>query len=499
MRPLQWPTVLMTAYAAITPHLGNNGKVVRCRTARSVRAHNICYRVCLRACICLSSPKKRPQRVLAVGRAKKPDFNCYIGMEKPIDIIKLMRQLPLDFMAQTADELKVDYKAKKLSALRLFALLLIGFLRHSNISQRKICEQSSSIWLDEFLQIDIGATPLSHSSIAERLSCINPEYFAQVYDKILMRAERSIDPAELEDSNIIRIDTTLVSETSAKLSEGINTGVNNRFGGQKKHVKYGMAYDGFSAVLEKVFTEQKASGEEIALGETVIATAENEPVSEKVFVFDRGTTGYDTLCHLKNICAQKNCHFVSRLKLSRIYHIEQSNITVKTHLKDDEFEVIEDNMAFLNRPSKSSYGKERFRIIRVKFIKPRPRTLPSAKRRRYEPEMLLITDDFESDVLDIVHEYKKRWSIEVFYKFLKQNLSFSHLLSTSKNGIQVMLYMTLITAVLIKLYAISNGIGPTLAQSRMVIQLENWIYTHPLPQICQNGHGATKSLEIPPD
>ena len=113
--------------------------------------------------------------------------------------------------------------------------------------------------------------------------------------------------------------------------------------------------------------------------------------------------------------------------------------------------------------------------------------------------MLLITDDFESDVLDSVHEYKKRWSIEVFYKFLKQNLSFSHLLSTSKNGIQVMLYMTLITAVLIKLYAISNGIGPTLAQSRMVIQLENWIYTHPLPQICQNGHGATKSLEIPPD
>ncbi len=420
-------------------------------------------------------------------------------MEKPVDIIKLMRQLPLDFMAQTADELKVDYKAKKLSALRLFSLLLIGFLRNNDMSQRKICEQSSSIWLDEFLQIDIGATPLSHSSIAERLSSINPKYFAQIYDEILMRAQRIIDPTDLEDSNIIRIDTTLVAETSAKLSEGINTGVNNRFGGQKKHIKYGMAYDGFSAVLEKVFTKQTASSEEIALRDTVIATAENESEPGRVFVFDRGTTGYNTLCYIKDICIQKNCHFVSRLKLGRIYHIEQSNITVGTILKDDEFEVIEDNMAFLNRPPKSSYGKERFRIIRVKFIKPRPKTLPSAKRRRYESEMLLITDDFESDVLDIVHMYKKRWSIEVFYKFLKQNLSFSHLLSTSKNGIEVMLYMTLIAAVLLKLYAISNGIGPTLAQSRMVIQLENWIYTHPLPQICPNGHDATKSLEIPPD
>ena len=127
MRPLQWPPVLMTAYAAITPHLGNkrkgstragphvlyvrtifaivyasfiimhasehvlayhrrsrgrsaaitphlgnNGKVVRCRTARSVRAHNICYRVCLKACICLSSPDQRPQRGLTVvGHCKR--------------------------------------------------------------------------------------------------------------------------------------------------------------------------------------------------------------------------------------------------------------------------------------------------------------------------------------------------------------------------------------------------------------------------------------------
>lgn len=73
-------------------------------------------------------------------------------MNKPIDIEKLMRQLPLDFMVQTADALKVDYKAKKISALRLFALLLIGFLRHSEMSQRKISEESSNIWLDEFLR-----------------------------------------------------------------------------------------------------------------------------------------------------------------------------------------------------------------------------------------------------------------------------------------------------------------------------------------------------------
>lgn len=420
-------------------------------------------------------------------------------MKRHIDIIKLMRLLPLDFMVQTAEELRVDYKAKKLSAIRVFALLLIGFLRHSEISQRKLCEQSSSIWLDEFLKIDIGATTLSHSSLADRLSTIDPKFFSLLYEEILKQAETMIAPEELEDSNIIRLDTTLVSETSAKLSEGINTGVNNRFGGQKKHIKYGMAYDGFSAILEKVFTEQKASGEEIALGNTVIESIRSTNEPGKTFVFDRGTTGYDNLCEIKSLCAHKGCHFVSRLKLNRIYHIIERVPTKQATVKDEEFEIIEDNIVNLNIPKDSKYGKENFRVLRVKFIKPRPKTLPSAKRRRYEPEMLLITDDFDSSPLTIVHEYKKRWSVEVFFKFLKQNLSFSHLLSTSKNGIEVMLYMTLITAVMLKLYAISNGVGITIAQSRLIVQLENWLYKHPLPNNCECTYKDLDHVKTPPN
>lgn len=104
--------------------------------------------------------------------------------------------------------------------------------------------------------------------------------------------------------------------------------------------------------------------------------------------------------------------------------------------------------------------------------------MPSAKRRRYETEMILITNQTEGSALNIAHQYKNRWSIEVFYKFLKQNLMFSHLLSISPNGIQIMMYMTLITAVLVKLFALRNGIGNTLAMTRMIVQIENWIYDH---------------------
>lgn len=136
-------------------------------------------------------------------------------------------------------------------------------------------------------------------------------------------------------------------------------------------------------------------------------------------------------------------------------------------------------MALLNRPSGSEHDNRPFRIVRVRLRKTRPRTMPSAKRRRHEPEMVLVSDQTETHAMKIVHQYRHRWSIEVFYRFLKQNLSFSHILSTSINGIQIMLYMTLTVAFLVRLFAKRNGIGNTLAMTRMIFQIENWAYLHP--------------------
>lgn len=396
------------------------------------------------------------------------------------DIISILKSLPIDFMANTAAELHTDYKAKKLGSLRLFCLLLIGFLRNSAMSQRFVCEQSSCEILNQILDMSIPVTPVSHSSLSERLSNIDSKFFARVYEKIFESAEKELGADKLLDLNIIRIDTTLVSETSSKLKEGINTGVNHRFGGTKRHIKYGMGYDGFGAVLEKVFKRQKESGEEIALAQTIKETIVNTDSKGKTIVFDRGVSSFDNLCEIRKLCKENDCHFVSRLKSKRIYNVKESLIKENNPTCDGEFEIMEDCIATLNKPAKSEYENEPFRIIRVRFVKPRPRTRPSDKSRRYEPEMLLITDQTDKSALEIVNQYKRRWDIEVFYKFLKQNLKFSHLLSLSENGIQIMLYMTLITAILVKLFAERNGIGNTLAQTRMIVQIENWIFKHPV-------------------
>jgi len=55
-------------------------------------------------------------------------------------------------------------------------------------------------------------------------------------------------------------------------------------------------------------------------------------------------------------------------------------------------------------------------------------------------EFSFLTNLFDSATREIAEIYKKRWDIEVFFKFVKQHLQFKHFISHSQNGMIVYLY-----------------------------------------------------------
>lgn len=69
-----------------------------------------------------------------------------------------------------------------------------------------------------------------------------------------------------------------------------------------------------------------------------------------------------------------------------------------------------------------------------------------------QKEYWLLTNDFQRSAAEISQAYRRRLDIEVFFRFLKQELNVSHLVSLNRNGIQVMLYMTLIVAMMLLMY-----------------------------------------------
>ena len=82
--------------------------------------------------------------------------------------------------------------------------------------------------------------------------------------------------------------------------------------------------------------------------------------------------------------------------------------------------------------------------------------------------MVFITNSAELSAGEVTEVYRSRWEIEVFFKFLKQLLNFRHLLNRSENGIKVVLYITMIAAVLLEAYKRSNGMsGYKIAMMKM--------------------------------
>lgn len=62
-----------------------------------------------------------------------------------------------------------------------------------------------------------------------------------------------------------------------------------------------------------------------------------------------------------------------------------------------------------------------------------------------------ITNDFESDPLLIAQLYQKRWSIELLFKRLKQNMPLHYFLGDNQNAIRIQIWCTLIADLLLQL------------------------------------------------
>jgi IS4 transposase len=76
--------------------------------------------------------------------------------------------------------------------------------------------------------------------------------------------------------------------------------------------------------------------------------------------------------------------------------------------------------------------------------------------------LILATNDFKRSAEEIATLYKKRWEIELFFKWLKQNLKIKKFLGRSENAVKTQIYTALITYMLMHMYRTRNGMKHSL-------------------------------------
>ncbi|SFO54091.1 Transposase DDE domain-containing protein [Mesorhizobium sp. NFR06] len=81
----------------------------------------------------------------------------------------------------------------------------------------------------------------------------------------------------------------------------------------------------------------------------------------------------------------------------------------------------------------------------------------------------LLTNDLDAPAEEIADLYKERWQIELFFKWIKQNLRIRHFLGTSENAVRIQVFVALIAYLLLRAaQATQKTVRQPLAFARLV-------------------------------
>jgi len=382
-----------------------------------------------------------------------------------LKLSELFKVIPEEIFVAIAENTNVDYYAKSLNGKLLYYLLLYALLTDDKLSQRGISDLYSSPHFRLLFNFQLKKDKIAHSSISERLSKIEVEYFKQLYEYIYARFSTLFPTQTISGLKFQRVDSSLVKETSNKLKEGLTCGNEHK---KSKMLKYTINYDGMYGSCAQVHKEEKYASESLALPENVLSHFKNSVDHANVYIFDRGQSSAEAFSNMKS---HNGLLFVGRLLENRKLHIiKDFDCTFKRFdqgvLKQDalvQLYKIETVTGKNGHPvRKQILVNETFRVIRF-----RPKD--------GKEDIVLITNILNFRAETIASMYRRRWDIEVFFRFLKQEVNFSHFISLNDNGIQVILYMTLIAAMLIMIYKKENGLGFKTAKRRMGIELQELI------------------------
>jgi IS4 transposase len=279
----------------------------------------------------------------------------------------------------------------------------------------------------------LGSRPIKRSTLADANGKRPSEVYEQVCQQLLQQAHRRVrkDVTAL----LYLLDSSPIPLKGLGFDEWTKGTHNHRTHGLKVHMV--LAPD----ANVPVFTEITAPNvNDIEIGKQLILE------KGATYVFDKGYCDYNWWHKIH--C--NNSVFVTRFKKNAgIENVEAHTIpdAVKGVILAD------DAVTFKNRhPGGKRVNDYHGTVLRRVVIARPGKSTP----------IILATNDFERSAQELADLYKRRWDIELFFKWLKQNLKIKQFLGRSENAVKIQIYTAIITYLLVSMYRRRHGIRQSL-------------------------------------
>lgn len=359
-----------------------------------------------------------------------------------ISCAELFELIPDKLIRNLEQETKVNHQVKKLSGDLMLKTLLFSLLNSEKASLRiieNLCESVPFKMLTRKQNLKVKRT-----AIAERMANVNYIFFERIFEVLYAKFSPLLKNQQGQ-KDISRYDSTLVSLSAKLLSFGMQRDE------ERKMLKFTIGLKNSLPSDVKFFKEQSEISEELALKEAILSSKHTK---NSIVVFDRGLQNRKTFARF----TQKRITFITRLK-SRL-NFKQVKIHKKVEGQKTATLRLKKDLIVKLKDESGRWTDTQFRLITANAISD-------------NTELPFLTNNLDLTAKEVTNLYKKRWDIEVFFKFLKQELNFKHWISRTENGIKVMLYATLILTLLLIVFKERNRIaGYKIAKLKFAIELE---------------------------
>jgi hypothetical protein len=322
----------------------------------------------------------------------------------------VLKHVPWHRFEALVDEHGADERVRRLSTKSQFIALLYGQLSGS-ISLRQIVTGLSS---HEARLYHLGAEPARRSTLSDANAQRPAAVFCGLLSIMMKQVHRGLRRKLAQTVYLIDATSVRLNMHSADWAQ-FSTGVC----GAKAHVIYDADAD---CPIYASVSAAKVND---------ISAAQQMPIEPgATYVFDLGYYDYAWWAQLDAV----GCRIVTRFKSNTpLDVIKELPVASGSNIHSDRIGFLPARQA----RSRRNPMQDAVREVRV--------TTETGKVLR------ILSNDLDASAQEIADLYRRRWAIELFFRWIKQTLKITRFLGTSENAIRIQIAVALIAFLLLRL------------------------------------------------
>lgn len=319
---------------------------------------------------------------------------------------QLLSFLPKNKFNQFVGQHNGDRYVKKLTTWNQLTALLYA----QATGKKSLRDIETGLKMHETKWHHLGVKSVAKSSLSYANNNRSCEIFEKLFYEILKQCK------EVTPDNDFKFDNPLYSFDSTTVQLCLSVFDWAKYTKEKGALKIHLLLNNQTTIPELLTISNGKKGDL-----TAIKGMDLNLKKGSILVFDRAYVDYEWWNQLD----RDGITFVSRTKSSQnIFVVGQHEIELEKNIIADEVVIFGDYHAM------KKYDKK---MRRVKYWN-------EEKKKEYT----YLTNNFDLTAKQIASIYKDRWQIELFFKWIKQNLKIKTFLGTSKNAVMTQIWIAMI-------------------------------------------------------